>query len=81
MESFEEFAKRAKIEGAIKRMKDISELYGSLPNNLTLVEKNIVENFENHLKRQIEVTLRKDYENIISEPELQEIIEKAKTGV
>jgi len=60
---------------------NIKEVYTKDSGELTENEKKKLEDFEKHVKNQIENIISKEYQNSISSVELKEIIKKAQEGV
>lgn len=55
------------------------DIYTDMPQNLTPEETELVSSFEEHVKTQISDTLRADYEHLVSDAELSDIIVKAQS--
>lgn len=68
------------LQEALKK-DDIDKIYTKDIDSLTIEEKEKLSKFENQVKNQIEETLLKEYKDIVSNIELENIINKAKLGV
>ena len=68
------------LEEEIKKQ-NMSDLYAKNIDSLSSFEKEQLEKFEKCVHRQIEITLSKDFQDVITPDNLKEIIKKAKAGV